>query len=103
MRCDSATAQYPTDGAGGKTTTAGSSSVINATLCVIERIYLVTHSASSTLLLRTHADGAIETFALPDATQVMMPIDLEFERPGPFAFKLGGGSGVWMIGFTVRK
>lgn len=101
MTCDSTSVQYPDGGEGGATTTAANSDVIDATLCRIERVYLLTHSASSTLILTNHAGTTIDTIALPDSTQVMMPIELGWERRGPFGFKLGGGSGAWIITYVV--
>lgn len=105
MTVDSTSAQYPSGGAGGSTATAASSDVIDATLCRITGFILETHNAGSNLVLMTHAGVTIETFSIPDATQVGVPQEFPegLERPGPFAFKLSGGTAVYQVMYQVLK
>jgi hypothetical protein len=103
MTCDSTTAQYPTDGVGGATTTAGSSTVANATMCVIDRVIPSVFDATSNLLLLTGAGATIDTFNAADATQVGRAIELGIQVDSAFGFKLSGGSGVYQVMYRVIR
>ncbi len=103
--CDATTAQYPSDGVGGATATAASSTTFNARLVVVHRVIPLTFDAASNLILLNGLTAAtIDTFGMPAVGSVGLSIELGIEVANVgIGFKLAGGAGAWQIVYTVHK
>lgn len=83
--CNSTSAQYPSDGIGGATATAASSTLASANQVFIEGILVVTaHTAGTTITIMDH-DGS---------TAIHSPISIAASQACPLYIPLGGKNGI---------
>lgn len=75
--------QYPTDGIGGATTTAGSSGLVNARVASVFQI-LITAVANGNIVIENHAGGGDIIIPVTTTTVVPAPICIGNDDGSPF-------------------